>query len=228
MTADVSQFAGAGLGELGGFAKSALGIAQYIQGNKQLKRLEANRPVYNVNPILQNNANFGFGQQATNYYTDSVNRGLGAGINAILAGGGDLNMINSLVGGATNAYKQYAIADAQQKLQNQGALVNDQRAAWDYNQNIPFQQHYYRAVQQTNSGMTNALGGIQDAAGAVASSGGQGGRQEASSTNPYAQNATNQYQNYYQNRGAFIPPNYGNNTFQGGISPYGNFNPYGQ
>ena len=161
----------AGAGAIG---KVAYGAHQVHKGNKDLKALEANRPKYNVNPILANNANFGFGQQATNYYTESVNRGLGSGINAILQGGGDINMINSLVGGATNAYKQYAIADAQQKLQNQEALVNDQRAAWDYNSNIPFQQKYYRSVQQTNAGAQNVAGGFQDLIGAGTSLAGMG------------------------------------------------------
>lgn len=178
----------AGAGAIG---KIAYGAHQVHKGNKDLKALEANRPKYQVNPILQNNANFGFGQQATNYYTENVNRGLGAGINAITQGGGDLNQIMSLINGSQNAYKQYAMADAQQKLQNQSALVNDQRAAWDYNSNIPFQQKYYRSVQQTNAGAQNVAGGFQDIIGAGTSLAGMGTKQQGGgytsglSQNPY-------------------------------------------
>lgn len=220
----------AGAGAIG---KVAYGAHQVHKGNKDLKALEANRPKYQVNPILQNNANFGFGQQATNYYTENVNRGLGAGINAITQGGGDLNQIMSLINGSQNAYKQYAMADAQQKLANQSALVNEQRAAWDYNSNIPFQQHYYRAVQQTNAGAQNVAGGFQDLVGAgtsMASMGMSGGKQEGG--NAFANSASNANQNmfnaqnqYWQNGGSPSVPNYGT-QFSGGQSPYGNFNPY--
>jgi len=198
----------AGAGAIG---KVAYGAHQTHKGNKDLKALEANRPKYQVNPILQNNANFGFGQQATNYYTENVNRGLGAGINAITQGGGDLNQIMALINGSQNAYKQYAMADAQQKLQNQGQLVDEQRAAWDYNSNIPFQQKYYRAVQQTNAGAENVAGGFQDLVGAATSmasmgmkqSGGYGGQTSGLSQNPYVASpqsgyAAPPYQNGYQ------------------------------
>lgn len=185
--------------------KTAYGIHQTHHGNKILREAEKNRPKYGVNPILQNNANFGFGQQATNYYTENINRGLGSGINAILAGGGDLNMINSLVGGATNAYKQYAIADAQQKLVNQGMLVNEQRQAWNYDKNIPNMQQYYRGVQQTNSGAQNIYGGLTDLAGAGTSMAtmGMSGQTSGLSQNPYVASpssgyAAQPYQNPYQ------------------------------
>lgn len=161
---------------VGGEAQMFQGMAQALGGNITLKKLEKNRPKYEVSPLVQYNqqlaqrtAQQGFGQQATNYYTEQVNKGLGAGINAILQGGGDLNMINSLVGGATDAYKQWAIADAQQKLANQQTLYNnnlnlaaDQRAAWNYNINEPFQQKYARAVQQTNAGMQNFNTGLNN------------------------------------------------------------------
>jgi len=217
----------AGVGAIG---KVAYGAHQVHKGNKDLKALEANRPKYQVNPILANNANFGFGQQATNYYTESVNRGLGSGINAILQGGGDINMINSLVGGATNAYKQYAIADAQQKLQNQGALVNDQRAAWDYNSNIPFQQKYYRSVQQTNAGAQNVAGGFQDFIGAgtsLAGMGGMGGKQEGNVQGyDYGLSGNNTYGGYVPPTNVGAPTQGYGTQFSGGQSPYGNFNPY--
>ena len=83
------------------------------------------------------------------------------------------------------------MADAQQKLQNQSALVNDQRAAWDYNSNIPFQQKYYRSVQQTNAGAQNVAGGFQDIIGAGTSLAGMGTKQQGGgytsglSQNPY-------------------------------------------
>lgn len=196
----------AGAGAIG---KVAYGAHQVHKGNKDLKALEANRPKYQVNPILQNNANFGFGQQATNYYTENVNRALGATINAITASGGDANMIMQAVYGAHNSYKQWAQADAQQKLVNQGALVNEQRAAWDYNSNIPFQQHYYRAVQQTNAGAQNVAGGFQDLVGAGTSMATMGMKQQGGgytsglSQNPYVASpssgyAAPAYQNQYQ------------------------------
>ena len=197
---------------VGGEAQMFQGMAQALGGNIALKKLEKNRPKYEVSPLVQYNqqlaqrtAQQGFGQQATNYYTEQVNKGLGAGINAILQGGGDLNMINSLVGGATDAYKQWAMQDAMQKLQNQNTLYNnnlalagEQRAAWDYNQNIPFMQKYYRAVQQTNSGEQNigqSFGTFASAGAGSGSSGNSGGRSEGGGNGTGGMyNYPNQYQ----------------------------------
>jgi hypothetical protein len=163
-----TDFISQGIGFNAGIAKTLGGAVQTYMGNRALKKLEANRPQYQVNPLIQNIAQDGFGAQATNYYTENVNRGLGAGINAITSAGGDINQIMQLINGANNSYKQYAMANAQQKLANQQGLINEQRAAWDYNTNIPFQQSYYRAVQQTNSGAQNMYGGLSDIAGTTA------------------------------------------------------------
>jgi hypothetical protein len=159
--------------------KTGYGIYQTAKGNSDYNSLLANRPQRTTDPnilynqqLAQNIASQGIPDSAKNYYTDNINKALGSGINAILEGGGDLNMINSLVGGATNSYKSMLAQDAQQKLANQGVLMqanqnvaNQNQENWNWNKADPYLTNLARATQQTNSGITNIAGGLQDLAG---------------------------------------------------------------
>lgn len=161
-----------------GLAKSIYGIIQDISGNSNLSKLQVPQRTTDPN-ILKNQqlaqqiASEGMPDSAKNYYSDSINRTLGQGINAILAGGGDINMISSLVNGATDAYRKISAQDAQQKLANQGVLLNANKAVanenetnWNWDVANPYLQKYARYTQQTNSGAQNIAGGLQDVASA--------------------------------------------------------------
>jgi len=74
------------------------GLGQTISGNKKLNDLEKNRPVYNADPnILYNQqlagkmASEGIPASAKNWYTDSIERGLGSTIQAAKDTGQGLN-----------------------------------------------------------------------------------------------------------------------------------------
>ena len=169
-------------GKLGNIFQAIYGLRQLHKGNKDLANLDATRPqrttdsnlLYNQK-LAQNIASTGIPDSAKNYYTESVNRALGGGIKAILQGGGDINMISSLVGGATDSYKQMLAADAQQKLLNQGVLMqqnqnvaNENATNWNWNTADPYLTKYARATQMTNSGAQNSMAAIRGAGGQAA------------------------------------------------------------
>lgn len=177
----IAGLASAGTGEIGGAGQLGYGIYQAVEGNKQYNKLMANRPqrttdinILNNQKLAQGIASEGIPDSAKSYYTDNINRTLGSGINAILEGGGDLNMINSLIGGATNSYKSLLAQDAQQKLANQGVelqanqnVANQNQENWNWNTADPYLTNLARATQQTNSGAQNIAGGFQAIGGAT-------------------------------------------------------------
>ncbi len=205
----ITSAAIAGASALG---KGIYGLHQQHKSNKELKQLEANRPQRVTDPnilynqsIARNIASEGIPSSAKNYYTESINRGLGSGINAILQGGGDINMIASLVGGATDSYKQLLAADSQQKLYNQGMamqqnqnVANENQANFNWNVANPYLQDFSKYTQQSNSGAQNTYGALTDLGGAGASLYGAGVGSNSGSmfsksnySNPYAKYAGN-------------------------------------
>lgn len=166
-------------GQVANTSSMGMGALQMVGGALAMRKLEKNRPQRTTDPnilynqrMASNIASGGIPQQSLNYYTNNINRSLGAGINAILAGGGDLNMIESLVGGATNNFNQVMAQDAEQKLANQGILMqqnqnvaNENQMNWNTNVYQPYLDKYQRAAQMTNSGMTNFQNGLIGTAG---------------------------------------------------------------
>lgn len=244
MAVDPSMIAGLGkeaeaqsIGRLMNMGKMAYGAIQAIRANKDLKTLK--RPIRTTDEnILYNqalareNASEGYSSASKNLYTDNVNRALGSGINAILSGGGDVNMISSLVNGVLPSYRQMMIEDSRLKDQKQGLLMNanqavaaENEANFDYNQNIPYLQRYYRDVQQTNAGVANVFGGMEGAAGQANAASVNGidynalisGMQQNKTSNPYMNNqpqygapvnsyTPQPYGSYKQNNFDYQPP----------------------
>lgn len=212
--------------------KVGYGIYQDIKGNSDYNKLTANRPQRTTDPnilynqkLAQNIASEGIPDSAKNYYTDNINKALGSGINAILQGGGDLNMINSLVGGATNSYKGMLAQDAQQKLANQGVLMsanqnvaNQNQENWNWNTAQPYDIALAKATQQTNSGATNTVGGLQDLAGTANAYGLAQSKKTASPSYNYtdAQYGLNAG---WQNEGGITDTSYPATPNAGGYSP---------
>jgi len=230
-------------GQISNMNAMGMGALQTIAGGLAMRKLEKNRPkrftdhniIYNQR-LAQNIASQGLPQQSLNYYTNNINKSLGAGINAILSGGGDLNMIQSLVGGASNQFNQVMAQDAEQKLANQGVLMqqnqnvaNENQMNWNFNTAQPSIDKYNRAAQMTNSGMTNFQNGLIGSAGtANAASTGQnfGGKTESPYSSSAGQigqggyglnNYGSQYQmNFPQNNFNKYSPNFNTNWSLGG------------
>jgi hypothetical protein len=176
--ADDSGFGGAAGGLLsapGDIFNTIYGISQLISGNKHQKNLLENRPQYNIDPnILYNQqlagqtASEGLSTSAKNFYAENIDRGLGSSIQAGLASGQGLGVINQIYGQSNDAFRNLLAMDAQQKLDNQSALMGankdlrDERLrSFDYNESQPWNLRYGQAVNQTNSGASNLTSGLK-------------------------------------------------------------------
>jgi hypothetical protein len=226
--------AAAAIAAVPGLIQSGYGLYQAISGNKQRKQLEANRPTRRTDQnflqnqsIARNVAQGGFGQQYLNTYTDEANRGLATAIGALQQGGGDMNQINSLLDSTNRNFQKFLSMDAQQKLQNQGMLMDanavigqENNANWEFNTARPWYEHYNQAIQKTNAGAQNAIGGLKDAVSSAMggmSYGGGGGSNYGAMINQATQSG-----GY-----ATSAPTQGYGTAVSGMtSPYGTWNPY--
>lgn len=158
--------------------KTILGITQLIGGNKKLNNLEDNRHIYEQDKnilynqkLSQQNASQGFGNQYLNLATDNINRNVGTTTNAFLKTGQGLNTVTNTFDQGNSDFMNMLMRDYEQKARNQEGLyrankdvADENLRAFDYNKNIPYQQKYNRAVQQTNSGAENIFGGGNDLA----------------------------------------------------------------
>lgn len=180
------------LGGVSDLAKTGFGIWQFLKGNKDYKNLMNNRPIYEQDQNILNNqkiagqiASQGIPDATKNYFTEGVERGLGSSIKAGLDTGQGINGITSMYQNSIDAWKDFLSKDASQKLQNQNVLLgankdvaDENKTAFDYNQNIPFQLKLARANQQSNAGAQNIFGAANNATGlfgANAELGGNGG-----------------------------------------------------
>jgi len=153
--------------------KTFYGLGQMIHGNKKLNELEQNRPVYEVDPNIQYNQQFagqlasqGLPSSAKNWYTDSIERGLGSTIQAGLASGQGLGNITNAFGSANDSFRNLLAMDAEQKMKNSQLLLDANKdlrdenlRAFDYNEAQKYGDAYKRYSQQTNSGAQNLYGG---------------------------------------------------------------------
>jgi len=166
------SLAAGGIGEL---FKGIFGAYQMIHGNKKLNDLEANKPEYQIDPNIQYNQQFagqlasqGIPDSAKNWYTDSIERGLGSTIQAAKETGQGLGSITTAFGSSNDAFRQLLALDAEQKQKNAQLLMGANKdmaaenlKAFDYNKNIPYQNAYNRWSSMTNSGATNIFGATQ-------------------------------------------------------------------
>lgn len=155
--------------------KMFYGVGQTISGNKKLNKLEDNRPVYNVDPNIQYNqqlagqiASQGIPDSAKNWYTDSIERGLGSTINAGLSSGQGLGQITNAFGAANDSFRDLLAQDAMMKQKIQQILMEANRdvrdenlRSFDWNQAQKYGDLYKRYSDQTNAGAQNIYGGGQ-------------------------------------------------------------------
>ena len=151
------------------------GVGQTISGNKKLNNLEDNRPIYNVDPSIKYNqqlagqiASQGIPDSAKNWYTDSIERGLGSTINAGLSSGQGLGQITNAFGAANNSFRDLLAQDAMMKQKNQQILMeankdlrDENLRAFDWNSAQKYADSYKRYSDQTNAGAQNIYGGGQ-------------------------------------------------------------------
>lgn len=173
---------GTGVALAGDLGKTIYGAIQGIGGNKRLNELNASRPQRSTDPLyLQNQqlaaqgAEQGLSNQERNAFDTEIGQNTASGINAVEKTGGSPNLISKLVNQNNDPFLKELALDAQTKRGNMenlykanDAVANQNNINWDYNINIPFQQKYNQAVNQTNSGAINAFGGTQQAGSALA------------------------------------------------------------
>jgi len=203
--------------------KTFYGLGQMIHGNKKLNESEANRPQYQIDPNIQYNqqlagqmASEGLPSSAKNWYTDSIERGLGSTIQAAKDTGQGLGSITNSFGAANDSFRNLLAMDAEAKARNQSILMSANKdlalenlRAWDINKNIPFQQKYNRYTNQTNAGAQNLFGG-GSALGADAAFGFNNfvGNKQSGTGGGNGYDTGNMWYNYMLNQ----PPMYDNNS----------------
>lgn len=219
------------LGAIPALFKTIYGVGQTIGGNKNLKNLD--RPTYEVSPEITQNRNLagqiasqGLPDSSKNFYTDSIERGLGSTISSAERTGAGLGAVQDAYSTSTDAFRNLLALDANAKMKNQQVLMDankdlaDQKLrAFDYNQNIPYQQAYNKYTQQTNSGSQNIFGGLEGLASAF--TGGIGGGQKVGATTGNGtanlQGGMSGFQNYQQ---PVEDLGLGNNNWQYGLPNY--------
>lgn len=151
------------------------GIHQNNLAKKLQASADANRPEYKQDPnVLYNQmlakmmAGGGLPESTKTDYTNNINRTGASAINALeQTGQGGINSISGIYDQQANAFAKLLSMDAEQKLGNQQLLMGankdvseENKTAFDYNQNIPYQQIYQHIAQLTNAAPQNIYGGV--------------------------------------------------------------------
>lgn len=163
---------GAVVAGVGGIGKLFSGLSQNSNANKLKNSLV--RPTYNIQDQYYTNQNLaeqqaegGLSEASKSYYGGQADRGLTAGINATLAGGGDVNSIGNLY----DKYNQgnMAIAAKDSELQNDNIrylidrnkdLASEETKAWALNKYEPYKDQAQAATAEKNAAQQNIWGGI--------------------------------------------------------------------
>jgi hypothetical protein len=184
------------------------GAAQSISGAVNLKKDKAelsalHRPFMKVQDEYIKNQQLA-GQEAAgglptatkDFYTSESQRGLGAGVSALLQGGGDLNMVSSLFDKYDRNTAGLASEDAQAHQKNiqyyMGAnkdVAGQKTTQFVVNELQPYENKLKELTQRVQGDKANIWGGIQTAIGSTsalgtpgAPKGGSGGSRD---TDPY-------------------------------------------
>jgi hypothetical protein len=163
---------GAGAAALGTVGNMITGAIQTSRGKKKLASAEANRPVYQApeevaemgsiararaaNPFLP-------GQQLMEQSIDQSTSQTVQNINEM----GSVSDLYAVQMQQNQAKNQLAVQSSQQTIQNELNLLNMLKEmadyedkAWDYNENIPFQEKRQEALAQIGAGQTNIGQGL--------------------------------------------------------------------
>lgn len=163
---------GAVVSGIGGIGKLVSGLSQNSNANKLKNSLV--RPTYTISPEYYTNQNLaeqqaegGLSEASKSFYGNQADRGLTAGINATLQGGGDINDI----GGLYDKYTQgnAAIAAKDSELQNENIrylidrnkdVAGEETKAWALNKYEPYKDQAAAATAEKNAAQQNIWGGV--------------------------------------------------------------------
>lgn len=166
------------------------GEAQAISGGVNLKKDKAElsnlkRPFEKVQDEYYQNKNIseveaqgGLPSATRDFYTSESQRGLGAGISALLQGGGDMNMISSLFDKYNRNTAGLAAEDAQAHQKNiqyfmksNADLAGQKTTQFVVNELQPYENKLKELTERVSADKANIWGGIQTAVGSAAAAG---------------------------------------------------------
>lgn len=164
-------------GSIGG---EIMGAAQLISGTKNLKQDKADlaklrQPFYKVQDEYLQNRNLaaaeaggGVSSASKDLYSSESQRGLGAGVSALLQGGGDMNMISGLFDKYNRNTMGLAAEDSQAHQKNiqyfMGAnkdLAGQKTTQFVVNELQPYENKLKELTQRIQSDKANQWGGAQ-------------------------------------------------------------------
>ncbi len=210
-------------------AQALTGLVQGVTGILQkgkAKRMAASnkRPFYNIpqtelenKRIADRNAARGLSDEARNLYTQSSDRQLTAGIDAITTGGGTVDNIAELYTAANSGVSKMALLDDQMRVENMRRLTEENNRysdsmdkQWQVNQWGPYADKAQAAAALSKQGTDNTWKGVNTIGESVAN---------------YA-TAKSDYPNPYGSRGGGSAGTAGTETVQttpptgGQLAPY--------
>lgn len=171
---------------------ASVGLYNTISGgikSAKANKMAANtkRPPYNIpqgdydNVALQQSlASQGLADSSKQILLKNADRGLSSSINAVLAGGGDVNTLGTLYDSYLNGINNVTLANDAQKIKNVNNFVNSryrlgdqQDKAWQLNEFAPYNDKMQQiaqlkgqGAQQTNAGIAGiATAGMSAASG---------------------------------------------------------------
>lgn len=184
------------------------GAAQSISGGVNLKKDKAelaalHRPFMRVQDeyfqnknISQAEAQGGLPSATKDFYTSESQRGLGAGVSALLQGGGDMNMISSLFDKYNRNTAGLAAEDAQAHQKNiqyfmksNADLAGQKTTQFVVNELQPYENKLKELTERVSADKANIWGGVQTAVGSLSAAGTpgppKGGATGYRDTDPY-------------------------------------------
>lgn len=156
--------AGAIFTGISALGKAGLGFSQLAHSKKVLKRpvMKVEDEYFDNRSIGQNMAQHGLTEKALDFATSGLDRGLMAGIDATLAGGGSLNNIEGLFDRYKQGTNELAVRDATDQNKNIAYFVDRNKElagkktqAWVVNKLKPFEDEAKGLADERKAGYQN-------------------------------------------------------------------------
>jgi hypothetical protein len=162
-----------------GLGKSLISADKLAKDNEEISKLKA--PFYKIQDeyfqnrdIAANNAESGLSAAEKNYALTNNERGLSAGISAILQGGGSPSSVASLNSIFTDSNNALAAEDAKKHLENiqyfMGAnkdLAGQKTTQWGVNEYQKYQNKLKELTERKSADETSIWNGVNDIVGSV-------------------------------------------------------------
>lgn len=162
-----------------GLGKSIISANKLAKDNEEISKLKA--PFYKIQDeyfqnrdIAANNAESGLSAAEKNYALTNNERGLSAGISAILQGGGSPSSVASLNSIFTDSNNALAAEDAKKHLENiqyfMGAnkdLAGQKTTQWGVNEYQKYQNKLKELTERKSADETSIWNGVNDIVGSV-------------------------------------------------------------